>query len=97
MFIQVIEFESDRIDEVKALMGEYAPATEGKRTAKRALLTKSRDHDNRYLNIVFFDSYEEAMKNSELPETSAFAEKMMKLALGEPTFYNLDVVLDEGL
>lgn len=97
MFIQVIDFQTDRIDELRALVGDFRTATEGKRTAKRALLTKSRDEENRYLNIVFFDSYEEAMKNSELPETSAFAEQMMKLSLGPASFYNLDVVLDESL
>ena len=90
-FIQIIEFKTDRFDEVKGLVDDYRASTQDKRTARRGLLTKSRDGENSYVNIVFFESYEEAMKNSEMPETSAFAEQMMKLCDGPPTFHNLDV------
>ena len=49
------------------------------------------------MTIVEFPSYEEAMKNNELPETAAVAA-MQKLADGPPTFYNLDLerVEDDG-
>lgn len=94
MFIQVIEFSTDRPDEIKALVDEYLAASEGTRTSRRGILTKSRDDDNSYANIVFFDSYEDAMRNSELPATSHFAEQMMKLCSGPPRFRNLDVVYD---
>lgn len=97
MFIQVIDMTTDRFDEVKDLVDDYRATTEGKRTAKRGILCKSRDHDDRYVNIVFFDSYEEAMRNSEMPETQAFSEQMMKLGAGQPTFYNLDVLYDESM
>ena len=97
MFIQVIEFSTDRFDEIKALVDDYRTTTAGTRTARRGILTKSRDADDRYVNIVFFDSYEEAMKNSEMAETTAFSEQMMKLTTGQPTFHNLDVVFDETL
>jgi hypothetical protein len=36
--------------------------------------------------------YEEAMKNSELPETKELAKKQQALSDGRPTFYNLDVI-----
>ena len=42
--------------------------------------------------MVFFDSYESAMENSNLPETTEFAEKQMLLIDGPPTFYDLDVI-----
>ena len=96
-FIQIIDFQTDRYDEVRALVDDYRATTQDKRTAQRGILTKSRDGENRYVNIVFFDSYEEAMKNSEMPETSAFAEQMMKLCDGPATFLNLDVLIDETL
>ena len=48
------------------------------------------------LNILFFNSYEEAMQNSSLPETDTFSKKMMGLADGSPTFYNLDVEDDRS-
>ena len=44
--------------------------------------------------VVFFDSYESAMENSNLPETAAFAEQQRPLLEGPPTFYDLDVVED---
>jgi hypothetical protein len=95
MFIQVIEFETDRIDEGQQYVDEYRAATEGKRTARRGILTKDRDKPNHYVNLVFFDSYESAMKNSEMPETQELSAKLMKIAKGEPKFYNLEVLKDE--
>jgi hypothetical protein len=41
---------------------------------------------------VEFPSYEEAMANSELPETAEFAARLMELCDGPPTFRNLDVL-----
>ena len=58
------------------------------------MLCDDRDKPGRYVQVVFFDSYESAMKNSELPVTQEFAEKMGALADGPPTFYNLDVLED---
>jgi hypothetical protein len=95
MFIQVIEFETDNIDEGKKHVDEYRAKTQGKRTSQRAILAKDRDKANHYVNIVFFDDYESAMKNSEMPETQELASKLMSLANGAPKFYNLDVVYDE--
>jgi hypothetical protein len=46
---------------------------------------------------VFFDSYESAMENSNLPVTQEFAQRMMALSDGPPSFFNLDVVEDRTL
>ena len=97
MFIQVIEFTSGKHDEIRALVESYRDAAGGKSTARRGLLTRDRDKEGSYVNIVFFDSYDDAMQNSDLPETGAFAEKMMALCDGPPTFHNLDVLMDETL
>ena len=51
-----------------------------------------RDRPGYYFSIIEFDSYEEAMENSNRPETSEFAAQMAKLCDGPPTFRNLDVV-----
>jgi hypothetical protein len=48
------------------------------------------------MTIVEFDSYEAAMENSADPATSEFAERMMQLCDGPPTFHNLDVMSDEN-
>jgi hypothetical protein len=97
MFIQVIDFQTEHIDEVQGLVDTYLAESEGTRTSRRGILTKSRDDDDRYVNIVFFDSYEEAMKNSESAATTHFAEQMMKLCSAPPTFANLDVLFDEEM
>ena len=96
-FIQLIEFRpGDNLAEMQKVMDEWEKATEGKRTAQRAYLTQDRNDPGRYVQVVIFPSYEDAMKNSSLPETSKFAEKMMSLAEGPATFHDLDVV-DERL
>ena len=90
-FIQIIDFNTSKFDEMQALGKEWEAATAGRRTTHRRIMTQDRDHPGRYLNIVFFDSYEAAMENSSLPETAALSAKMMALGDGPPTFLNLDV------
>ena len=97
MFIQLIEFETDRIDEGRKLVDEYRATMKGKTGARRGVLAKDRDQKNSYFNIVFFDDYESAMKNSEMPETQELSEKLMKLSTGEPAFLNLEVLDDNEL
>lgn len=93
-FVQIIEFRTSKFAEMQAVEREWEQATEGKRQARRRVLCQDRDNPGGYFNIVFFDSYEEAMENSRMPETDAFSKKMMSLADGPPTFYNLDVEED---
>jgi hypothetical protein len=95
MFVQVIDFETDSIDEGQRYVDEYREKTAGRRAVRRALLLQDRDRPGHYLNVVFFDDFESAMKNSEMPETQELSAQLMKLGKGEPTFYNLDVIRDE--
>ena len=44
------------------------------------------------MQVVEFPSYQEAMANSALPETTAFAQKLPALCSSGPTFRNLDLV-----
>jgi hypothetical protein len=94
-FIQVVEFRTSEIDQIRALEDEWERATEGTRTARRSILTRDRNDPDRYLVLVFFDSYESAMENSNLPATGEFAAKMGTLVDGI-SFADLDVV-DERL
>ena len=94
-FIQIIEFRTDKIDEMRKLEGEWqARAKSEGATARRGLICSDRDNSGRYFQVVFFDSFEDAEKNSNLPITQEFAGKLMALGNGEPTFHNLDVVED---
>ncbi|MFI5041978.1 MAG: hypothetical protein ACHQNA_09055 [Acidimicrobiales bacterium] len=93
-FVQIIEYRTSKPAEMQAVADEWEKATEGKRKARRRVLCQDRDNPGRFFNIVFFDSYEAAMENSALPETGAFATKMMGFADAPATFYNLDIVDD---
>ena len=91
-FVQIFEFTTARADELDSLFDEWLERTQGKRTATRVIQSRDRDRSNTYVQIVEFPSYEEAMANSELPETAAVAARLAELSDGPPTFRNLDVV-----
>ena len=93
-FIQIIEVRTSKHDEMRALDDEWEKATEGRRTARRSIVTRDRNDPEQVRIIVFFDSYESAMENSKLPETQEFAAKWSELAEGPPTFLDLDVIDD---
>jgi hypothetical protein len=93
-FIQIIEARTSRSDELRALADEYEQATEGRRTVRRSIVTRDRNDPDRHLVLVFFDDYESAMENSNLPETGEFAQKQATLLDGPPTFTDLDVLDD---
>jgi quinol monooxygenase YgiN len=95
-FIQIIEVRTSKVDEMRALDDEWEKASEGKRTARRSIVTADRNDPNLVRIIVFFDSYESALENSKLPETREFAAKWAELAEGPPTFLDLDVIDDRS-
>lgn len=89
-FVQTIEWKSTRIEEIEQLNDEWRDRfpTMG---PSRVMTCADRDQKDTYVTIVEFESYESAMKNSEDPATSEFAERMGKLCDGPPVFRNLDV------
>jgi hypothetical protein len=91
-FVQIIDFRTSKLDEMRALGDDLQQKMAGESKARRIVVCADRDNPGRYLNIVFFDSHEEAMENSSHPATQEFASKMMALGDGPPTFYNLDVI-----
>src|SRR5690242_5641560 len=95
-FVQIMECRTTRVDELKALEDEWRAATEGKRTLRRAVLTRDRNDPNRYLIFAFFDSYESAMKNSNLPETAEFGAKQAALLDAPIAFTDLDIIEDRN-
>ncbi|SRR6266511_4235769 len=96
-FIQIIECRTSKVDELQAMDGEWEHATEGKRTLRRSILTQDRNDPDRYLVLAFFESYESAMENSQLPETRAFAERYNALLDSPMVFHDLDVLEDRSL
>jgi hypothetical protein len=90
-FVQMIELTTSRPDEVEALVAEWREKTAGRRTVQRGTFTSDRDRPDTYVQLVEFPSFEEAMSNSELPETAVLAEKLGALCDGPIGFRNLDV------
>jgi len=95
-FVQIIEFRTTKIQEMRKLGDDWEAAAAGAARARRRVLCADRNKPGRYFNIVFFDSYDDAMQNSTMPVTQEFAGKMAALADGPPTFYDLDVLDDQA-
>lgn len=93
-FVQILEYRTTRPDEVRAIEQEYEQATKGRSTVRRSVVTQDRNDPSRFVIIVFFDSYESAMQNSNLPETGQMAGKITALLEGPPVFHDLDVIDD---
>jgi hypothetical protein len=91
-FVQIMQFRTSKIDEIRAAVDEWQKATKDKRTVERSAVCRDRDVAGRYSVIVFFDSYEDAMKNSALPETDVLSKKTAALSEGPVAFINLDIV-----
>ncbi|MDJ0340604.1 ester cyclase [Streptomyces sp. H10-C2] len=96
-FVQIIDCKTSRLDEMNLLMDTWVEKTKGKRTATHSMIGKDRSDDSHLVEIVEFPSYEEAMRNSNMPETNRIFEEMVALCDGVPTFTNLDVVRDDQL
>ena len=94
-FMQVIEYRTSRYDEANKLVDAWLAQTEGKRTVAQGFTGREREDPNRYFDVIVFPSYEEAMRNNDLPETRALAAKLASLCDGEVTFRNLDVVRED--
>jgi heme-degrading monooxygenase HmoA len=95
-FIQTIGFSTSKYDEMQTMMDEFDEQQGAQSPGFKGLkILKDRDHENRYLVVAEFESYELAMENSARPETDAFAKRMAALADGPPSFGNFDVVHEE--
>ena len=94
-FIQIIEYQTSRIEEVEALGKEFreqsAQAT-GVAKPLRGTVTADQDRPGFYLSIIEFESAEAAMEASNRPETQEFFGRLSGLMDGPPRFYNLAVV-----
>ena len=94
-FIQAIRFRTSRIDDFLELAKRHERDSAGEGSVVRALTTVDLDNSDTYMLIVEFPSQEEAMANSELAKTQAFATALGELSDGEPSFHNLDVILEQ--
>ena len=94
-FVQIIQWKTSQIDEVKALSEEYRGGRDPQTGPSRVLVLADRDNPGTYYTVAQFASAEAAEANNGRPETEAFAKRMGELCDGPPTFHNTDVVEDE--
>lgn len=96
-FVQLIDCKTSRFDAMDQLMDTWVEQTKGKRTATHSIVAKDRSDASHFIEIVEFPSYEDAMRNSNLPETDKIFQEMVALCDEMPTFTDLDVVRDDQL
>lgn len=93
-FAQIIDFETERADEMRELIRQYEERarSEGRKLGPtHRTLLRDRSNPNRYLAVVEFDSYEEAMANSDAPETTELSQQLAALSTRPPVFTDCDV------
>ncbi|HEV2310529.1 MAG TPA: hypothetical protein VGU73_08400 [Acidimicrobiia bacterium] len=96
-FVQIMEFKTTNLDAALELEARWRKATEGKRTATSVVKTLDRDKPETYVWIIEFPSYEDAMRNSDLPATQEISQELTKISEGPPMFRNLDIMEETPL
>lgn len=90
-FVQLFEFATDRIEEWDGIQDRFAEGIGPARTTRWSILAADRDAAGRYVGIVEFPDYEQAMANSGHPATGQFLTELTKICEAQPTFRNLTV------
>lgn len=91
-FVQIMTFEMDEIEAVR-LLNEYAEEGRGKTFARRAIIGRDRSEEGRLVQIIFFDSAQDAEANNELAVTQRNGAEFNELA-SEVKFVDVNVVAD---
>ncbi|MFC9847732.1 hypothetical protein ACFWFF_01280 [Streptomyces sp. NPDC060223] len=91
-FVQIIDFETERMEEMRELVEQADRRAVGRTGGPtHRLVLQDRNTQGRYLVVIEFESYEDAMRNSNDPETSRMAEQLAALCTRPPTFTDCDV------
>jgi hypothetical protein len=94
-FVQIMSYTTTKRAEMDAALEQWLEDTRDVRRARKRLLMQDRDDEHRYCEVVFFDSYEDAMHNSTLPATGALSHAFAELVDDGFKFQNFDVIADE--
>jgi quinol monooxygenase YgiN len=90
-FIQVVEFEAKDVEAVADALNRFRDENPGAVLSSAATIAEDRDRPGTFVSIVLFDSYEQAITQSQNPATDAFSKQLAELMSGPPRFRNLDV------
>ena len=74
-FVQIIDYRTSKSDEMDRVGKEWEAAVGDDSKARRRVLGQRQYNPNRYLNIVFFDSHDAAMENSDNPVTQEYSHE----------------------
>ncbi|MFE6198531.1 hypothetical protein [Streptomyces sp. NPDC057838] len=92
-FVQIIDFETERLDEMEQIFQEAGQRSAGRAGGPtRRTLLRDRANPRRYLALIEFDSYEEAMRNSDDPEIGRLAERVGALCIGDRVYTDCDLL-----
>jgi hypothetical protein len=91
-FVQIMEIKTSRFEELKAFFEKMEAERGDTLLATRSTFTADRDRPGYYLAIIEFNSYEEAMKNSNSASTNEVVAQMRTFFDEPPNYHNLDVV-----
>ncbi|MDH2429095.1 hypothetical protein [Sphaerisporangium sp. TRM90804] len=94
--VQILEFDTKRADEVQSLMNEWRTQTQAKSPVKQGLVAKHHVRPDHYMAILEFPTYEDAQRNSKLPETDQFNANLAKLCDGKVALSDYDVIRDKS-
>lgn len=96
-FIQLIEYWTDRFDEVDSLLTDWITDSQGQRTATRTRIGQDRHDRQHYIELLEFNSVEDAERNSQLPVTDAIHQRFVPLCSRGPIFTDLLIHRDTVL
>jgi hypothetical protein len=92
MFIQLVTLTTTKVDQIEKIDEAWRQATAGRNTLLRERVFADRDRPNTSTSVCEFASYDEAMANSDLPETAQAAAAIAAVCDGPIVFGNLELV-----
>lgn len=94
-FVQIASYTSTSPDVLAAARRDWLEATEGVAASHRRLLLADREVPGRYVELVIYRSYEDAMHNAMLPATEALLRNAARDAERGVTVEHLDLLEGE--
>jgi hypothetical protein len=94
-FVQIASYETSTPEELDDARREWLEATEGVRAPHRRLLLRDRDVEGRFVEVILYDSIEDAMHNAMLPATEVLLTGAARNSEREVLITRLDVIASE--
>jgi quinol monooxygenase YgiN len=90
-FVQIVQFTTTNIDAIEEIADRMREELGDDFKVTKSTVSEDRERPGYYMIIAEFDSYDEAMSQSNDPRMGKFSEEMAALVDGPIKFYNLDV------